>query len=121
MEDKNKKIDESWKETVEREKKQAQQAQDKEQATTSIPEVNFSFFISTLALQASIFLGDIPNPADNKTQVNLEQAKFIIDTIGMLKEKTKNNLQKDESELLDHILYDLRMRFVARKEGHNDR
>ena len=114
MEFDKKKIDESWKDTVEKEKSQADT---KDETTMPIPEASFSFFISTLAMQASIALGDIPNPLDNKTQANLNQAKFIIDTLGMLKEKTKNNLEKEEDQLLEHLLYDLRMRYVTKKEG----
>ncbi|KPK43055.1 MAG: hypothetical protein AMJ78_00200 [Omnitrophica WOR_2 bacterium SM23_29] len=77
------------------------------------PEATFSFFISTLALQASIFLGQIPNPATNKKEKNLSQAKFIIDTIDMLKDKTKNNLNNDENKLLEDILYELKMQYVS--------
>ena len=54
--------------------------------------VDFNFFITTLALQASISLGQVPNPATNKTEEDLTQAKFLIDTLGVLQEKTKGNL-----------------------------
>lgn len=70
--------------------------------------VDFNFFITTLSLQASISLGQVPNPATNKTEEDLNQAKFLIDTLGMLQEKTKGNLTKDESGLLENLLYELR-------------
>lgn len=70
--------------------------------------VDFNFFITTLSLQASIALGQAPNPVTNKTEMDLTQAKFLIDTLGMLQEKTKGNLTKDESQLLENLLYELR-------------
>ena len=108
MEEIKKNIDESWKEAVSKEK--GQTGEDKEFIT---PEVNFSFFISTLALQVSIYLGQIPNPATNKKERNLTQAKFIIDTLDMLKDKTKGNLNDDENKLLENLLYELKMQYIA--------
>jgi hypothetical protein len=113
-EERKKHIDESWKEAVSKEKEGL--GKDKT-ATPPPPEPSFSFFISTLALQASVFLGDIPNPATNKKEKNLTQAKFIIDTLGVLREKTRNNLTDDENKLLEDVLYQLRMQYVgANKE-----
>lgn len=109
MDEIKKKIDESWKEAVEKEKQQAKQ-QDK----FTPPEPDFNFFISTLALQASIFLGHIPNPVTNKIEENLNQAKFIIDTLDMLREKTKGNLTEEETKLLDNLLYELRIQYIEK-------
>lgn len=78
------------------------------------PVPDFKFFISTLSLQASIFLGQIPNPASQKTELDLTQAKFIIDTLGMLQEKTKNNLSDEESDLLENFLYELRTVYLSK-------
>jgi len=112
MEEKNKKVDESWKETVEKEKKDIPNEEE-----FTMPEANFSFFITTLGIQAAIALGEVPNPVTNKNEENLDQAKYLIDTLDMLKEKTKNNLTKDEQEMLEHLLYDFHMKFIAKKEG----
>ena len=113
-----KQIDESWKEIAAKDKEK-QVTEEGDQFTA--PEASFSFFISTLALQASIFSGQIPNPETNKKERNLNQAKFIIDTLDMLKEKTKNNLNEDEAKLLENVLYQLKMQFVAaNKEVNND-
>jgi len=109
MDEKNKNIDESWKQAVEKEKENLQ----KENKFIP-PEPDFSFFITTLALQASISLGQMPNPATNKTEEDLTQAKFIIDTLGMLKEKTKQNLSADETNILENVLYELRMQYVEK-------
>lgn len=110
--DEKKNIDESWKETVDKEKEAQKQG-----GGFVPPEPDFSFFITTLALQATIALGSAPNPATNKTEEDLTQAKFLIDTLGMLKEKTKSNLSDDETKLLENILYELRMQYINKPKG----
>ena len=107
-----KNIDESWKETVDKEKG----GLEKEDKFVP-PEPDFSFFITTLALQASIALGKVPNPVTNKTEEDTTQARFLIDTLGMLKEKTKGNLNKEEEGLLENILYELRMQYISKSKG----
>ena len=59
-----------------------------------------------------IFLGEVPHPATQQTEKNLDQAKFLIDTLVMLKEKTKGNLNKQEENLLNASVYELQMKFV---------
>ncbi len=110
MDESKKDIDESWKETVEKEKEPQ-----KKGGQFIPPEPDFNFFIRTLSLQASIALGLVPNPATNKEEEDLSQAKFLIDTLGMLKEKTKGNLTPEESQLLENVLYELRMQYVAKQ------
>ena len=76
--------------------------------------MNFSLFITGLMMEAMMALGDMENPVTRKKEMNLEHAKMLIDTLEMLSEKTKNNLSKDEDEAMSSVLYDLRMRFVAK-------
>lgn len=83
------------------------------------PQPDFNFFITTLSLQASIDIGEIPNPVTNKKEENLTQAKFLIDTLGMLKEKTKGNLTIEEANFLENVLYELRMQYIAKTKGVN--
>lgn len=109
MDENKKDIDESWKEAVEKEKEAA-----KLEGKTIAQEPDFNFFITTLALQASIALGQVPNPVTNKKEEDLSQAKFLIDTLGMLKEKTKGNLNSEESNLLENLLYELRMQYISK-------
>jgi hypothetical protein len=52
------------------------------------------------------------DPATGETQKNLPLAKQTIDLLGLLREKTRNNLTPDEENLYDHLLYDLRMRYI---------
>ncbi|MDD5568762.1 MAG: DUF1844 domain-containing protein, partial [Candidatus Omnitrophica bacterium] len=63
----------------------------------------------------------IPNPATQKTEEDLPQAKFIIDTLGMLQEKTKGNLDKEEAELLESLLYELRTVYLSKDKKLNDK
>lgn len=111
-EEMNKNIDESWKEAAQKEKETL-----KKEGKFVPPEPDFNFFISTLALQASIGLGVIPNPATNQKEEDPTQAKFLIDTLGMLKEKTQGNLKPEETTLLENILYELRMQYIAKSRG----
>ena len=112
MDENKKNIDEQWKETVEKEKEAL-----KNEKEFIPPTPDFNFFITTLSLQASIALGQIPNPASNKTEEDLSQAKFLIDTLGMLQEKTKGNLTNDESSFLENLLYELRMAYLSKNKG----
>lgn len=107
-----KKVDESWKEAVKKE-----QAAAEETGKEPPIEATFHLFITSLMMQALIALGELENPITKKKEENLEQARFLIDTLSMLEEKTKNNLTKEESETLSAILYELRMRFVAKPEN----
>jgi hypothetical protein len=104
-----KKVDQEWKATAEKEKKEAQEKHE------AYHEPNFRLFLSSLSMQAMIALGRLENPVSGKTERNLEQARFLVDTIGILKEKTKNNLSPEEDKLLDDALFSLRMMYVEEK------
>jgi hypothetical protein len=67
-----------------------------------------------LGLQSSawILLGKIMNPMTGKIERNLEHAKLTIDTLQMLKNKTKGNLAKDEENILNTILTELQLNYV---------
>ena len=80
------------------------------------PEVNFSTFIFSLNTSALLHLGEIPDPATGRQQEDLPMAKQTIDLIAMLQEKTQGNLSPDEDNLLKHILYDLRLRYVQKSK-----
>ncbi len=107
-----KKVDQDWKQNVEKEKEAP-----KEKGDFVRPQPDFKFFITTLTLQASIALGHMVNPATEKVEEDLTQAKFLIDTLGMLQEKTKNNLTPEEIELLENLLYELRVAYLEKEKG----
>jgi hypothetical protein len=73
---------------------------------------DFSLFITGLSMQALIALGEIPNPVDNKKEQNLDHSRYMIDTLDMIKKKTANNLTKEEANILEDILYSLRMKYL---------
>ena len=106
-----KKVDDNWKQSVEKEKQEP-----KVQGEFIPPEPDFKFFITTLTLQASIALGHMVNPITGKTEKDPTQAKFLIDTLGMLQEKTKGNLTQEETDLLENLLYELRVAYLAKEE-----
>lgn len=80
-------------------------------------EVSFVAFIISLATNAAVHFGDVPDPTTNeKRRPNLEAASQLIDIIAMLEQKTRGNLTAEERQLIEQILFELRMRFVeARK------
>jgi hypothetical protein len=84
--------------------------QEGRQAT--LPEISFASFIFSLSSSAFVSLGAIPDPNTGKTEKNLAMAKQTIDILGLLREKTRNNLTQEEENLFDQMLYDLRMSYV---------
>jgi hypothetical protein len=76
------------------------------------PEITFSSFLISLGSSAFIHLGDIPDPATGEVNKDLPLAKQTIDLLGLLREKTRNNLLEEEEKLFEHLLYDLRMRYI---------
>jgi hypothetical protein len=66
----------------------------------------------SLSTQVLMLLGEIPNPIDNTVRRDMVAAKQVIDILGMLKEKTRGNLESNEEALFENVLYDLRMRYV---------
>jgi hypothetical protein len=100
---------------------QAEQAsEDKDKSESEekkfLPEMNFSSFVFSLSTSAMYHFGDFPDPVSQKTEKNLSAAKQTIDILGMLKEKTEGNLDDNEKELLDGMLFELRMRYLKEKE-----
>jgi hypothetical protein len=76
------------------------------------PGITFSTFMLGLSTQALMYLGEIPNPQDSQPHQDLPAAQQMIDVLGVLKEKTVGNLDQNEEQLLDNILFDLRMKYV---------
>jgi hypothetical protein len=77
-----------------------------------LPEPSLKTFVSGLAGQVLINLGLFDNPLTGKRQVDLEQAKYSIDLLQILRDKMQGNLTDEEEKLMSAILYDLRMRYV---------
>jgi hypothetical protein len=79
---------------------------------TALPEISFVNLILSLSTSALIQLGEIQDPTTQQAEKNLPLAQQTIDLISLLQEKTKGNLTPEEGQLMEHILYDLRMRYV---------
>ncbi len=115
-------VDESWKESIENPREKGEgpgQTIGPERIGSQDHQVNFIGYITSLVYQVMIFLGDIPSPIDNKTEKNLPQAKLLIDTLVMLRDKTKNNLDKQEEDSINQMIYEIQMRYVdvSEKKG----
>ena len=78
------------------------------------PPLEFGQFILSLATAALFHLGDAHEEGKEPPPLNLPLAKETIDIVAMLKDKTKGNLSRQEEELTEGILFDLRMRYVAK-------
>ena len=78
------------------------------------PEITFETFVVGLSTQALMHLGEIPDPSSGQLGEDLTAAQQLIDIIGMLKYKTRGNLDREEQALLDAILFELRMKYVER-------
>jgi hypothetical protein len=81
-----------------------------------LPEVSFSTFVFSLSSSALVHLGEIPEPGTQQVHQDLMLAKQIIDTLGMLEEKTRSNLDPDEERFFKTVLYDLRLRYVQKSQ-----
>jgi len=77
-----------------------------------LPEVNFNSLIFSLSSSALLNIGDIADPQTGEKRKDIPMAKYSIDIIAMLKDKTKGNLTDEEQKFLDTILADLRLRYV---------
>lgn len=131
MTEPSKKVDETWKEQAEREKREAaarvgqeprpaaspEAAGGPEPTGEEFPQARFDLFISGLAMEALTALGDMPHPTTRKQAANPPQARYLIDLLGIIEEKTKGNLSVDEERLLKDTLYQLRMRYLSKTGG----
>ena len=102
-------------EKVQESKSEETAAPEEEPTDFQLPKINFATFIFSLNSSVLVQLGLIDDPATGKKTKNLPLAKQTIDILGMLEEKTRGNLEKDEENMLKNILYDLRMIYVKEK------
>ena len=77
-----------------------------------IPQASFATLVNSLMTQVLLYLGDL-TPRGVEPQINLDMAKFNVDLLGVIEEKSKGNLNGEEQKLLDTALYEVRMRFVS--------
>ncbi len=117
--------DEDWKSQVQAEKEAgtddepaaeepaADEPAADEPAAEGVPEASFSTLISVLATQTMVALGEGIPGQQEQSPVQLSLARYHIDTLSVLQEKTAGNLADEETALLEQVLYQLRMMYVA--------
>lgn len=83
-------------------------------------QANFLQFISGFAVQTLVHLGKMSNPMSGETAVDLPNAKYSIDILAVIQDKTRGNLTPQEEEYFSNMLRDLRLEYVdALKRGDN--
>ena len=85
--------------------------------SNSSPKMDFPTLILSLTSTAIFQMGLAPNPATNKTEKNIVAAKQTIDILEILQEKTKGNLDAEESKLLNHCVHDLKMNYLKASQN----
>jgi len=135
-------IDEDWKSQVEAEKaaasKPSEPSAEESAADTAaapddggsqepnldadppMPPASFSMLISSLASEAMMALGHLPHPVTGEVTPRRNQAKYLIDTIDMLHEKTKGNVEPEETAGVQELLHQLKMAFVQMPAAEKD-
>jgi hypothetical protein len=84
----------------------------------SEPPLTFTAFVVSLASTAAIHFGDLPDPISGQpSEPNLDGASQMIEILSLLEVKTRGNLTAEERQVLEQVLYELRMRFVEAKDG----
>jgi hypothetical protein len=84
-----------------------------------VPGLSFVEFVIGLATNAAVHFGDIPDPfsGETKSEPNIDGATQVIEILSLLELKTRGNLTTEERQVLEQVLFELRMRFVAAKDG----
>ena len=95
-------------------KDQEKQTDISEKKETEPFQIDFSAFIMSLTSSAFYHLGDMPDPSTGKIETNLPAVQLTIDMLIMLREKTKGNLKEDEIKLIEQLIYELQVKYVAK-------
>jgi hypothetical protein len=112
-------VDEDWKAEAQKEKEvlAAQEEQEKEAEEAKaergpLPKGNFAALVSMLTTQAFFAMGAFKVEGQEDREPDLELARYNIDMLETLQEKTKGNLSEEEASVLERTLHELRMTFV---------
>ena len=82
------------------------------------PPASFHTILYMFGTQAMIALGEIENPFTKTRETDLDQAKWHVDSIEVLAEKTKGNLTDEEQRAIDEVLGQLRMSYVQKSQAN---
>ncbi|MDP7030546.1 MAG: DUF1844 domain-containing protein [Phycisphaerales bacterium] len=109
-------VDTDWKAEAQAERDRLAEAEDKhsakQEASKGLPPADFKGLVGVLASQAIMGLGAVPDQSGKGVMIDLEGAKFAIDLLAVLEEKSKGNLEDEEATELSTVLSELRARFV---------
>ena len=87
-----------------------------------LPQLSFTAFVLSLARTAAIHFGDLPDPmSGEQVEPNLDGAAQMIEILSLLDQKTRGNLSAEERQVLEQVLYELRLRFVDAKQSTEKR
>jgi hypothetical protein len=116
MADEEKKIivDDDWKAEARKEKERLAQETAQQEP---LPDPNFAEVINMIAIQAMVGFGGMAGPGGERIPPNLDIAKHYVDMLQVLEDKTKGNLTDDEKNLLDQVIYEVRMRYIQSASG----
>jgi hypothetical protein len=106
-------VDDDWKSQARAEKEKLKETAPPKADAGRLPDkVDFDHLLEVLVTQALMYMGGFPDPQTGQAMVALDLAKFHIDLLGVVDEKTRGNLSEDENERLTGVLRELRSRFV---------
>ena len=112
-------IDEDWKSKVQAEKESFEKESEHPQPEAGVPQdphmppASLEILLTNLATEAMMALGQIPHPTTGKISFLPNQAKFLIDTIAVIKEKTSGNSTAAETQAIDGLIHQLRMAYIS--------
>lgn len=109
-------IDSDWKQRAQETKKQISEEEETDGAGSPshppLPPPTLATHLSQLITEAVVALGEVEHPVTKKRMQDLDLARYLIDTLDMLKVKTEGNRDGEEDRMLEGALYNLRMRYV---------
>ena len=83
-----------------------------DQSEAELPPASIGVIVEQLTIQAMAQLGRIPNPVTGKSNVSLDRARFTIDLLQVLRQKTRGNLEAEEEEHIDTRIGELQTTFI---------
>ena len=113
-----KKIDEGWKARARQEaEKLAEETEEQEPERQPLPEASFQQLVADIATRAMFGMGGFVHPETKERMIDLDLAKYSIDSLQVIADKTQGNLTPQEEEEINSLLYDLRMRYLSAMDG----
>jgi hypothetical protein len=106
------KSDQAWKEEAQREKERLSRQSSVEEARRNLPPPTFAGFVGELGMQALLALGVLAVEGQPKPPRDLPAARYTIDLLDVLQQKTRGNLSPEEKHHLDELLHSLRLQFA---------